>query len=351
MGKSQNFIEINGKKYDASSGMQVGGHTAVVRQTVDGFVGRSKTAVARAKHHARGQTTQKSHTLMRQAVKKPASAPRPHAPAHPSIEADVVMPHDLTAQRLKRAHKISQSPLISRFSLGGAAASVLKKVQPLKVEQHRPEHHVQKQTVHTAHTAALPAKPAAGKSASHSLVEQGLAKADSHLQAAHKVKKRGRMATKLGLSRRVATIGTSLVALLVLGAFFAYQNVPNFAMRIASARAGFNAEMPGYQPSGFSFKSPIKYTPGEVVVSFKSNTADNRSYTLTQRESNWNNDSLLANYVVGQDSQYQTFLEPERTVYTYANNNATWVNNGVWYQLESTADLTSDQIINIAESL
>jgi hypothetical protein len=287
---------------------------------------------------------------MRQAVKKPAAPAKPVASAQKPTDAEVVIPHDLSAERLKRAHKISQSPLIRRFSFGGAAAGVLKKVQPLKVEHPQP-HHTQKQAVHAVQAPALPAKPAAKKPATHDLVEQGLARADSHLQAAHKVRKRGRMATKLGLSRRVAAIGTSLVALLVLGAFFAYQNVPNFAMRIAAARAGFNARMPDYKPSGFSFKSPIKYTPGEVVVSFKSNTADNRAYTVTQRESNWNSDSLLANYVVGQDSQYQTFQEQDRTIYTYDENNATWVNEGVWYQLESTADLTSDQIINIAESL
>jgi hypothetical protein len=121
-------------------------------------------------------------------------------------------------------------------------------------------------------------------------------------------------------------------------------------MRVASTRAGFAAEMPGYKPAGFSFKGPIAYQAGRVSVTFKSNT-DDRQFTLTQSSSNWNSDALLANYVASEKKQYQTYLDKGRTLYIYDNSNASWVDNGIWYQIEGDSSLTTDQLIRIASSL
>ena len=121
-------------------------------------------------------------------------------------------------------------------------------------------------------------------------------------------------------------------------------------MRVAAARAGVNASMPGYQPSGFSFKGPIDYSAGQVTVSFKSNT-DDRAYSVAQRSSNWNSDALLSNFVVAEGKQYQTYIDRGRTLYIYDGSNATWVDNGVWYQVEGNSDMTTDQLVRIAASI
>jgi hypothetical protein len=121
-------------------------------------------------------------------------------------------------------------------------------------------------------------------------------------------------------------------------------------MKVAAARAGFSASMPGYSPSGFAFKGPVQYSAGQVVVSFKSNT-DDRNFKLTQQTSSWSSDSLLNNYVAAGGKEYQTYQDRGRTIYIYDGSNATWVNGGVWYQIEGNADLSSDQLVRIASSL
>jgi hypothetical protein len=121
-------------------------------------------------------------------------------------------------------------------------------------------------------------------------------------------------------------------------------------MRIAAARAGFDASMPAYKPAGFSFKGPINYSAGQVVVSFNSNT-DDRQYSVKQQESSWNSDALLSNFVVANNSQYQTYIDRGRTLYIYDGSNATWVDNGVWYQVEGPSDMTTDQLVRIAASI
>jgi len=185
------------------------------------------------------------------------------------------------------------------------------------------------------------------------MLERGLAVANSHelptLPSQHK-SKRKKLAHKLGISPRAMAISSTVLAGVLLGGFFAIQNVPNLSMRVASARAGFNASMPGYSPSGFSFKGPIKYSPGQVTISFDSNT-DDREYSVTQRATNWNSEALLSNYVVSTNKQYQTYLDRGRTLYIYDESNATWIDNGVWYQVEGNSDMTTDQLVRIASSI
>jgi hypothetical protein len=184
------------------------------------------------------------------------------------------------------------------------------------------------------------------------MIDKALANATSHTQEspAHHSKKRSKFTKKLGISSRAATLSSAVLAVVLLAGFFAIQNVPNLSMRIAATRAGFDASMPGYQPTGFSFKGPINYSPGQVTISYRSNT-DSRSYDVKQQASNWNSDALLSNYVVAENKQYQTYLDRGRTLYIYNGSNATWVDNGVWYQIEGESDMTTDQLIRIASSI
>lgn len=346
MVKTQNTIEINGKHYDAATGALI---SSVTRQSeainqgaaMDGFVRRKPGPEHDVRHHKR--TVQKASTLMRQAVKKPALAADAGI-SNKAVTSNVSI-HD---QRLKRAHEAPKSPLISRFSFGDIASTVRKSIPHTVVE--KPATIKRQPAVASAHAHAV-ATLKSSRAGSHSLVEKALIKAQSHTQAPHHVKKQSRLARRFGISRKKSTLASGVLAALLLGTFFAYQNVPNFAMRVAAARAGFDASMPGYQPSGFSFKSPIKYSPGEVIVNFDSNTSDGRAFTLTERKTDWSSDDLRANFVQKQDSQHQTIIDANQVVYTYGDGDAAWVNDGVWYQLESTASLTSDQIVRIAQSL
>jgi hypothetical protein len=183
------------------------------------------------------------------------------------------------------------------------------------------------------------------------MLDRAMQNASSHEQSApvhHK--KRSKLSKKLGISSKAIAMSTAVLAGVLLGGFFAVQNVPNLSMRIAAARAGFAAEMPGYQPAGFSFKGPINYSPGQVTITYKSNS-DSRTYDVTQHASNWNSEALLANYVQTEGKQYQTYLDRGRTLYIYDGSNATWVDDGVWYQIEGESNMTTDQLIRIAASI
>lgn len=120
-------------------------------------------------------------------------------------------------------------------------------------------------------------------------------------------------------------------------------------MRVAAARSGVSAQLPGYHPAGFSAANGIKSEPGKVTVAFKSNTND-KQFSVTQQASNWSSDSLLSNHVLASKQPFQTYQDAGITVYISNNSSATWVNGGIWYRIDGDATLTSDQLLRIANS-
>lgn len=362
----QDVIEINGKKYDALTGRLIEQQKSDTKSdsikstqhksgvVLDGFVRKShRTDVPHptATHHKK--PVQKSQTLMRQVVKKPAV--QPSSPPKPVSKHVIVKPTLVSSAHLQKSADMSRkNPFVSRYGDIQHRSTVVKKVQALEVK--KPDSH----TVSTiapqiiSHNTNTGSHATTGRSkATSMMLERGLANANSHelptLPSTHKTKRK-KLAHKLGISARAMAISSTVLAGVLLGGFFAIQNVPNLSMRVAAARAGFNASMPGYNPSGFSFKGPIKYSPGQVTISFNSNT-DDREYTVTQRATNWNSDALLSNYVVTSNKQYQTYLDRGRTLYIYDESNATWIDNGVWYQVEGNSDMTTDQLVRIASSI
>lgn len=367
-----NVIEINGRKYDAATGKLLGSDAAAKHQkaatshavSVDGMVGRKKPAPSRVSTpKVASKSVQRSQTLMRTAVKKP----QPKTSAKPTSISGITKSHlGVSRQRLQSATSTQRSPLVTHF--GGPEQSrnntVVKKIQHMPVKKPEPAQH------HTAHSSAVhtaksseshavlktdsahtPVVHKQRNAAAAKMIEAALANATAHEQPLHqKTRRRHKIAHRLGVSARAIAISSTVLAGVLLGGFFAIQNVPNLSMRVAAARAGFDATMPGYSPSGFGFKGPINYSPGQVVISFKSAT-DNREYELTQRASNWNSDALLANFVAVNGQQYQAYKDRGRTLFIYGKSNATWVDNGIWYQIEGESQMTTDQIIRVAASM
>lgn len=140
------------------------------------------------------------------------------------------------------------------------------------------------------------------------------------------------------------------LAIVLLAGFFAYQNIPNISMRVAASRAGFSAKMPGYQPSGFALQGPINYKPGQISLSFKSNS-DDRAFNVSQQVSGWNSEALADNYLAANNKEYQTYQDKGRTIYLYDNSRATWVSGGIWYEVDGNGILSSEQLIRVANSL
>jgi hypothetical protein len=363
VGQPKTTIELNGKLYDAATGAMVaipGAPTpakpAVGKsgQVMDGFIRRhgaptkAATAVQPTNHHAAKPAARKpqhAQTLMRHVVQKPKPAPVA-SKVTPSSSAKPQQPSLPTAhltQRQQRAAQTAQSTAISRFSVSHHhAASVDKKVAHLPVQPHPETPLAVAPPIH-----AKPQQRATSTTSFHKALET----ANSHHQASPRPQKlRHRTAAKLGVSRRALNIASATLVVVLLTGFVAYQSAPNISMYVAANRAGFHGNLPGYTPGGFGMSGPVKAGPGVITVSFRSHI-DNRSYTVIQKPSNWTSDSLRFNFFKPTDSP-TAFLDKGKTIYLYNNGaNAAWVNGGVLYQITGNANLSSDQIVSIADSL
>jgi hypothetical protein len=152
------------------------------------------------------------------------------------------------------------------------------------------------------------------------------------------------------LSRKVSSAISISAAVVIVGGFLIYQNVSNIHLYMASNAAGFQASLPGYHPSGFGLGT-VTASTGDVATTFTSNS-DGRRYTLTQKPSDWDSATLLESYVQSaSNDHFQTILSAGRTIYVYGDDNATWVNGGIWYQLTSQGALSNQQLIQIATSI
>lgn len=297
------------------------------------------------------RTTSRAQTLHRQAVIKPELIPKIHnrSKTHPDIILTQKNINFFTKkpsiERETRASQTKKSILIQRFTVSNNKNSVVKK-----------------SPVHGEVVSAKPLKPIISNTkttpvilpstvtnATHGnideLVDQALNSATAHKQKSPK---------RLHIIRRMpklVSVGTALLIVVILGGFFAYQYVPNIAVRVASSQAGIDASLPTYRPSGFSFKE-VAVSPGTVVISYSSNGDSQRQFKVMQKNSNWDSQSLLSNYVSQESTDVQTSNQNGKTVYVYGNDSATWVSQGIWYVVEGgTANLNSDQLLKIASSI
>lgn len=331
---------MNGKRYDARTGTLLGSnHKPKSKPGVimDGVVKRAPTAPA--SHHKAVAVPKKTHpsaghhkgvqrpkTLMRKGLKKP------HPTAKQKTTEPTILPLASEKEiqtRLKRAQKVMQSRYISRF---GNEPALTKRSEPVPVAH--PKAHA-KTLATQSHNAS--------KTAPHiQHFEQAINDASSHLTKFHAQKQK-----RIFKSKKINALSGTLAVFLMLG-FFGWQNAPNLEMQVASRKAGFSASLPGYSPAGYGVAGTVQSQPGKVTVSFKSRT-DDKGFSITQRASDWSSDSLLNNQLASKTNK-QAWQEQGKTVYIYDGSNATWVDGGVWYQIESNASLTTDQLLRIVNS-
>ena len=106
----------------------------------------------------------------------------------------------------------------------------------------------------------------------------------------------------------------------------------------------------GVKAQGNFSRGILKYAPGEVTLSFHSNT-DDRHFSVIQRASNWDSQTLRDDFVANSGHAYHTLQAGGRTIYAFSQGNATWVNGGIWYQIIDNADLSTSQLLNLATSM
>ncbi len=359
MGK-QHIIQLNGKTYDALSGHLVDLSTSTASpgaSNIDGFMPIKR--VARPTQHLKLPAKSVHAKPARAQTLKRDGLSRPHAlrlgsraVSGSALSASMSTAHE----RRQRASQVLKSPSVDRFS-HASHLGVPKTTAPLTVKP--APHHV---SPHPSASQAGPSNQAIPVQPSPAQSHQPAANAKSHLEMALEnarpavtkpLKKPGvrqRTARRLHLSPRTLGVMTSALAVLILGGFFAYQNIPNLSVRLAAARAGIPAHLPAYQPPGFSLKGPVKYSPGQITISYRSGT-DNRSFSVTQTTSNWNSQALADNFLKHKLQSSQTVVDKGKTIYIYDDHNATWVDGGIWYRVEGNSSLNSDQLLQVASSI
>jgi hypothetical protein len=135
--------------------------------------------------------------------------------------------------------------------------------------------------------------------------------------------------------------------LLLICGFIGYMNMSSIEMRVASMRAGFSAQLPGYAPTGYSLHGGVKATQGVVATTYRSGSS---SYTVQQQPSDWDSQTLFDNVVAVGSAQHQTMQDQGRTVYVYGDK-AAWVNGGVLYSITSNGAINGKEILSIATSI
>lgn len=364
MSKTASVVEINGTRYDAGTGAVIGSVKRLARQVkdqsnarvIDGFVRRPASAAlamaprlqARTKKpsaKAMHQAADRSHTLMRGALDKPAAKPHVQAlstplksPAIPEAATDP----DQNSPRAIRARTIVKNANVRRF--GELASATRNRGQGGGGD-------TGSAIVSQGSAALAPTMPGFGASLSHQKLERMLDRA--LIQAdAHKNMLAARSKNPLRWIARHKLVSTAMfLVVLALATFFVWQSMPAISMDVAARRAGLSSTLPAYVPDNFKVTAPIDYSAGAVNIHYASTTGKNQTYIFSERKSNWDSASLAAN-AIPKNIQVRTSEISGTTVYVYgASSNATWVNNGIWYTITNHAGLSSDQLLRIAENM
>lgn len=347
-------IEFNGKKYDAVTGRIIADtsskttdnqHVSKVfkpspGQTLDSVVTSPEKTQSQKKRnhsfnhrdsHPSRRHVEKSHTLMRPAVKKPALKP---SEEH-SAPARIKLYQEISHARANRAKGITKSEQVKKFNINNPPATSNDVFKPAEVKV-APE--PPKLNQETSRSASAFNHPSLAER-----FDEAMTSAESHLEIFAEEK------LHIKKSRKFAYASASFLSVFLIG-FAVYQAVPFVRVKVASNKAGFSANLPDYSPSGYGLDGNLQASSGEVKLTYNSRTNDQK-YQITQTPSDWNSQSLLSNFVAASNKQYQRIEDNGTTVYLYGDNSATWLDKGVWYRLEGNADLSNDQLLNIIKGL
>jgi len=410
--QTTNIIELNGKRYDAKTGMMLGnGQADVTRgsvvtharqgRAIDDFIHPDHRAVQAhiAKQHIAKTTSpvpsqsqpaqgraditpvkkvrsgqamikpiaahqpQKSKILMRHAVQKPTfklkTAIKTQAPAEVMAKPlGVIVPkasaYQLNPARVHRAKAVSRSPHVGRFAPAKAAEPRVA-VAPPATRAHANLKPGQSTRATAQHMDSFVPRHAATRhtantrQAHHAAPKQAIPTDIFEAAIAHTTShERPAPKVKRRSSYRWFKIGASVVIFFALTGTVLWMNRTNIALHFASARAGFSVAMPSYVPTGYVLNGGVQAANGKVTLSFRSGSAE---YSLTQQASPWDSNTLRDNMLALTTGAPRTLTAAGRTVYLYGDGNATWVDGGVRYNLATNNNLSSSEITKLAASI
>jgi hypothetical protein len=152
--------------------------------------------------------------------------------------------------------------------------------------------------------------------------------------------------------RHVWAIAAVLLFLVVgSGSVFAVKDhaFTRLELAIASSTAGFQANIPAANAAGYSL-AQFHYATGVFTSQF-TNKSTGHSYTLTEKKVGQGGQVLLATYVTTTSPNYKMITIGNQVLYLYGNGTASWVRNGIWYEISSNGSLSRSQLIDLVNSL
>ncbi len=335
MNKKQTIL-IGGQPYDAITGLPVAKSATPSPASSPAPISvpkpspsaqRITVAHSATKIHA---TTQRSVALNRKFVGKPKT-----------LRTDITTTHRIKPVTSQAVHTQTH-PQVRRFA-----------PHPIAVKTHKsndiaPIAHPHVTKAHALSAQKASARPAGSLAAhipSKHVKQQAITHAVANTHTSSKEVK-----THFWQKQRASSIIAATFALVLLGGYFTYLNMPSLSVRVAAAQAGIDASYPDYRPDGYALNGPVTYADGRVSMNFKANASDAK-FSVNQSESGWDSSAVLDNYVLPRSgNSYMPFTERGLTIYTF-NNNAAWVNGGILYTIDGDAPLSNEQIRRIATSL
>jgi hypothetical protein len=349
--RGKNTLVINGKVYDAVTGLPVAAPGPVQRplDTVAVPVATAPMSIdvkpavrTRTPLHAKQthRVTQKSSTLRRDVLKKPAAKPqvgsarRKTAPGHitrsDAIQRFAPHPQPLMTPKAPKptTPRLDITPVKTRAT--PATPVIVAQKHALVAKQH-----------------AQPAKPQlSSRALKEHLIAERLARVDTKPAATPKKSRSGIFSKQ----PRVASLLAASLAVMIFGGYLTYLNMPGLSVRVAAAQADVAASFPDYHPDGYRFNGPVAYAPGQVAIEFKAN-GGTTGYTVTEQKSTWDSQAVYDNIVAKTaDDSYVTNSQQGLTIYTFKGD-AAWVNKGILYTVHGDAPLSNEQLLKIASSL
>ncbi|PID30427.1 hypothetical protein CSA80_02085 [Candidatus Saccharibacteria bacterium] len=358
MGKA--VVQLNGTAYDAGTGQRIADispargaqrtapaqkpkRTAAAKTASAASATRQRKPAAHTKHRA----TQSSKTLMRHAVKKPASSTKKqlhvqHELTHTTQHAPVVKQTaaHVDAARLHRAQQVEKDHQVRRFH---SPAPIPVTFTDLAV-QTSPNDPTEPADPAPDIPPPAPIPDEKQKQQPHDMFEQAIANATHYVDiAAHKAhfRKKAR--------RHVAAMSAGIVSLLLIGGFLAYANIPSVQVRVAGVVAGVSTRLPDFRAAGFTYDS-VSGENERIVYNFHSELAP---YQLIEQQTNWNGKQMIhhvSSVAANGRPNYTQLTAGNIMVYKFSDTHATWVKDGIWYQAHGDQPLSDDQIRALVEN-
>ena len=341
---SQEVIRLQGKAYDAVTGALVTDAVKTSKTPAIKQVAVSKPSTSSIHHgtinHLKAHAAQPSRTLMRRAVKKPGQSLKRQVHVQGALTrplpATIAVKHSATlvdADRLHKAQQIPKHQRVNRF--GVPKEEVAIKFADIPVHQ-APD------TVPSNDPPVTPPPMPTNKPAD--IFEHAMHNATNFIDiTAH------RAHFKKVTRRHMLSAASGTLALLLIAGFAAYQNTPGLQLKLAGFRAGIATATPDFGATGFAYNGATA-DHSRLVIGLKNARG---SYQLSEQKTNWSGQDMISQVSAVDASgqaNYSTLQAAGNTVYRFGSTQATWVKDGIWYQVNGNQSLTDKQLAALVQN-